>query len=43
MLCLSYYSLYLLLNKIEEKGRTSSAWKQGDGGEREEVEDSGEK
>jgi hypothetical protein len=29
MLCLSYYFLCLLLNKIEEEGRTGSAWKQG--------------
>jgi hypothetical protein len=40
MLCLSYYCLYLLFNKIGEKGRTGSAWKregrgreQGVGGE----------
>jgi hypothetical protein len=29
MLCLSYYCLCLLFNKIGEKGRTGSAWKQG--------------
>jgi hypothetical protein len=29
MLCLSYYCLCLLLNKIGEKGRTVSAWKWG--------------
>jgi hypothetical protein len=29
MLCLSYYCLYLLFNKIGEKGRTGSACKQG--------------
>jgi hypothetical protein len=29
MLCLSYYFLYLLSNKIGGKGRTGSAWKQG--------------
>jgi hypothetical protein len=29
MLCLSYYCLCLLFNKIREKGRTGSAWKQG--------------
>jgi hypothetical protein len=29
MLCLSYYCLCLLFNKIGEKGRTASAWKQG--------------
>jgi hypothetical protein len=34
MLCLSYYCLCLLFNKIGEKGRTGSAWKQeGWGGE----------
>jgi hypothetical protein len=26
-LCLSYYCLYLLFNKIGEKGRTGSVWK----------------
>jgi hypothetical protein len=30
---LSYYSLCLLFNKIGEKGRTGSAWKQGGYGE----------
>jgi hypothetical protein len=29
MLCLSYYCLYLLYNKIRDKSRTGSAWKQG--------------
>jgi hypothetical protein len=29
MLCLSYYCLHLLFNKIGGKGRTYSAWKQG--------------
>jgi hypothetical protein len=29
MLCLSYYCLCLLFNKIAEKGRTGSALKQG--------------
>jgi hypothetical protein len=29
MLCLSYYCLYSLFNKIRDKGRTVSAWKQG--------------
>jgi hypothetical protein len=29
MLCLSYYCLCLLFNKIGEKGRTGSAWKRG--------------
>jgi hypothetical protein len=29
MLCLSYYCLYLLFNKIGEKGSTDSAWKGG--------------
>jgi hypothetical protein len=36
MLCLSYYCLCLLFNKIEEEGRTGSAWKRvgmkGEGG-----------
>jgi hypothetical protein len=27
MLCLSYYCLCLLFNKIGEEGRTGSAWK----------------
>jgi hypothetical protein len=27
MLCLSYYCLCLLINKIGEEGRTGSAWK----------------
>jgi hypothetical protein len=27
MLCLSYYCLYFLFNKIGEEGRTGSAWK----------------
>jgi hypothetical protein len=39
MLCLSYYCLCLLFNKIGEKGRTGSAWK---GGGREEKEGAGE-
>jgi hypothetical protein len=30
-LCLSYYYLCLLFNKIGEEGRTGSAWKQGGG------------
>jgi hypothetical protein len=29
MLCLSYYLLCFLSNKIGEKGRTGSAWKRG--------------
>jgi hypothetical protein len=33
MLCLSYYCLDSLFNKIGDKGRTVSAWKQGGGGE----------
>jgi hypothetical protein len=33
MLCLSYYPLCFLFNKIGEEGRTSSVWKRG--GERE--------
>jgi hypothetical protein len=32
MLCLSYYCLCLLFNKIGEKGRMGSAWKRGGGG-----------
>jgi hypothetical protein len=36
-LCLSYYCLCLLFNKIREKGRTGSAWKQGYRGKRERV------
>jgi hypothetical protein len=32
MLCLSYYLLCLLFNKIGEEGRTGSAWKQGEWG-----------
>jgi hypothetical protein len=34
MLCLSYYCLCLLFDKIGDKGRTGSAWKQGGCGER---------
>jgi hypothetical protein len=42
MLCLSYYFLYSLINKIRDKGRIVSAWKQGSKGwEREGVEDGG--
>jgi hypothetical protein len=29
MLCPSYYCLYSLFNKIRDKGKTVSAWKQG--------------
>jgi hypothetical protein len=29
MLCLFYYCLCLLFNKIGEEGRTGSAWEQG--------------
>jgi hypothetical protein len=29
MLCLSYYCLCLLIDKIREKSRTGSAWKRG--------------
>jgi hypothetical protein len=29
MLCLSYYCLCLLFNKIGEEGRAGSAWKRG--------------
>jgi hypothetical protein len=35
MLCLSYYCLCLLFNKIEEEGRTGSACKRGGWRERE--------
>jgi hypothetical protein len=31
-LCLSYYLLCFLFNKIGEEGRTGSAWKCGQGG-----------
>jgi hypothetical protein len=31
MLCLPYYCLCLLFNKIGEEGKTSSAWKRGGG------------
>jgi hypothetical protein len=31
-LCLSYYLLCLLFNKIGEEGRTGSAWKRGESG-----------
>jgi hypothetical protein len=30
-----FYCLYSLVNKIVDKGKTVSAWKQGGGGERE--------
>jgi hypothetical protein len=30
MLCISYYHLCFLFNKIGEDGRTSSAWKPGE-------------
>jgi hypothetical protein len=43
MLCLSYYCLCLLFNKIGEKSRTGSAWKQGGSGEREGAGGRGEK
>jgi hypothetical protein len=33
MLCLSYYCLCLLFNKIGEKGRTVSVWREGEGGD----------
>jgi hypothetical protein len=38
----SYYGLYSLFSKIRDKGKTVSAWKQGVGREREEVEGRGE-
>jgi hypothetical protein len=34
MLCLSYYLLCFLFNKIGEEGRTGSAWKREGWGER---------
>jgi hypothetical protein len=37
MLYLSYYWLCLLFNKIGEKGKTGSAWKQEEWRERERV------
>jgi hypothetical protein len=37
MLCPSYYCLYCLFNKIRDKGRTVSAWKQGGRGDEEGV------
>jgi hypothetical protein len=36
MLCLFYYCLCLLVNKIGEEGRTGSAWKQRGRGKMEE-------
>jgi hypothetical protein len=42
-LCLSYYWLCLLFNKIGEEGRTGSAWKRGGGRKREGMEGRGEK
>jgi hypothetical protein len=43
MLCLSYYHLHFLYNKMGEEERTGSSWKQGGWGEREEVEGRGER
>jgi hypothetical protein len=43
MLCPSYYCLYSLFNKLRDKGRTVSAWKQGDGGKKEAIEGRREK
>jgi hypothetical protein len=37
-LCLTYYHLHLLFNKIEKEDRIGSAWKRGEWGEREGVE-----
>jgi hypothetical protein len=37
MICLSYYLLGFLFNKIGEEGGTGSTWKLGWGGLREEV------
>jgi hypothetical protein len=37
MVCLSYYSICLLFNKVGENGRTGSAWKLGGWEERERV------
>jgi hypothetical protein len=42
MLCLSYYCLCLLFNKIREEGRIGSAWKRGGWGEREGAKGRGE-
>jgi hypothetical protein len=42
MLCLSYYCLCLLFNKIGEEGRTGSAWKRGGKGKRKGVWERGE-
>jgi hypothetical protein len=42
MLCLSYYCLCFLFNKIGEEGRTGSAWNQGGRGEIERVAKGGE-
>jgi hypothetical protein len=42
MLCLSYYRLCRLFNKIGEEGRTDFAWKRAGCGEREEVAGRGE-
>jgi hypothetical protein len=41
MLCPSYYCSYSLFNKIRDKGRTDSAWKQGSEREREGAGDGG--
>jgi hypothetical protein len=37
-----FYCLYLLFNKVGEKGRTGSAWKRGGRGERASKEAGGE-
>jgi hypothetical protein len=37
MLCLSYYLLCFIFNKIGEEGRTGTAWKQEEGRRRGEV------
>jgi hypothetical protein len=42
-LCLSYYLLCFLFNKIEKEGRTGSAWKRGGWVEKEGVGGKGEK
>jgi hypothetical protein len=42
-LCLSYYCLYSLFNKIRDNGRTVSAWKRGGEGEKEGMGGRGEK
>jgi hypothetical protein len=42
ILCLSYYLLYFLFNKIREEGKRGSAWKRGGWGSVREWEAGGE-